>query len=78
MSEPQQSILEEKLEWVERCLRAAEGHLELQNSLIADLEQRGADTGQARALLNILRETHRMHLAEREALIKQIELDGSI
>ena len=78
MSESRKAVLEELLEWAERCLRAAEGHLELQKSLIADLEQRGADTGQARALLNILRETHRMLLADREALIKQIEFDGSI
>lgn len=73
MSEPQQSILEEKLEWAERCLRAAEGHLELQEARVADLEQRGEDSSQARALLRILRETHRMHLAERDVLIKQIE-----
>lgn len=75
MSEPQQSLLEEKLEWAERCLRAAVGHLELQEARVADLEHRGEDSSQARALLNILRETYRIHLTERDALIKQIEAE---
>lgn len=73
LSKPVQTILEEKLEWAERCLRAAGGHVRLQEARIAELEQAGADTVQVRALLMILLETQRMHQSECKQLRKQIE-----
>ena len=77
MTEPAQSILEDKLEWAERCLRAANGHVELQAARLADLEQRGENTDQARALLRILRETRSMHQTECAELRRQIEIETS-
>ena len=73
MSGPVQTLLEEKLEWAERCLRAANGHVELQELRLAELEKRGENTEQATALLRILRETQRMHQSECAELRKQIE-----
>lgn len=73
MAKQEPTILEERLEWAERCLRAANGHVELQEARLVDLEQRGENVDQARALLRILRETQHMHQNECEQLRKQIE-----
>jgi hypothetical protein len=66
------AVLMDHLQMARRHVELGAEHIARQKAIIARLECKDRDTGLARQLLDILEETQRMHVADRQRLEKQL------
>ena len=60
------------LAMVERHVAEGEIRLSRQRALIAELDRDGHDTADARAILATIRETQRLHVEDRDRILKEL------
>jgi regulator of protease activity HflC (stomatin/prohibitin superfamily) len=65
--------LKQYLQQTEQNTAQGNRHVAEQHALVARLEQQGHDTASARALLALLEESLRLHMAERDRLLRELD-----
>jgi hypothetical protein len=64
--------LKQYLQQTEQNIAQGNRHVAEQHALVARLEQQGHDAASARALLALLEESLRLHMAERDRLLREL------
>ena len=62
----------EHLAMAERHVTEGEVHLSRQRALVAELDRDGHDTADARAILATMLETQRLHVEDRDRILKEL------
>ncbi len=66
------AMLERHLTIAQRHVDGGQGHIGRQESLIAELDRDGHDTGEAKNVLRTLRDTQRLHEQDVERLLVEL------
>lgn len=67
------ATLLQHLAMTERHVSAGEITLARQEALIAQMERHGHDTADARSVLSTMMQTQRLHTADRDRLLRELE-----